>query len=157
VQLIVSLAWDWRSSVAVCAWIVSGVGMADHIKKSKKEAAQHISVSLGGGRKVVVCSGSQKIGSITMARCSTRTRSQLAKRGQASMCSLISCHVITLPQRRTGQLTVELIAFHSQMRKAAAHRVTSRAHRMEIAGRAMHLILTTREQGRRELCTWHTA
>jgi hypothetical protein len=48
VQLIVSLAWDWRSSVAVCAWVVSGVGIAEHITKSKKEAAQQISVSLGG-------------------------------------------------------------------------------------------------------------
>ncbi len=117
-QLIVSLAWDWHSSLAVCSWIVSGVGMADHIKNSKKEAAQHISVSLGSGRKVVVRSGSQKIGSIT--RCSTRTRSQLAKRGQTSMYSLISCHVTTLPQRRTGQLTVESIAFHAQMKR---HRV----------------------------------
>jgi hypothetical protein len=53
VQLIVSLAWDWRSSVAVCAWVVSVVGIAEHITKSKKEAAQQISVSLGGGRKVV--------------------------------------------------------------------------------------------------------
>ena len=155
-QLIVSLAWDWHSSLAVCSWIVSGVGMADHIKNSKKEAAQHISVSLGSGRKVVVRSGSQKIGSIT--RCSTRTRSQLAKRGQTSMCSLISCHVTTLPQRRTGQLTVEPIAFHAQMKKAAAHRGTSsRSLRMEIAGRAMHLILTIRKQGRREHCICHTA
>jgi hypothetical protein len=143
VQLIVSLAWDCHSSLSVCSWIVSGVGMADHIKNSRKEAAQQISVSLGNGRKVVVRSGSQKIGSITMARYSTRTRSQLAKRGQTSMCSLISCHVTTLPQRRTGQLTVEPIAFHAQMKKAAAHRGTSsRSLRMEIAGRAMHLILT---------------
>jgi hypothetical protein len=52
VQLIVLLAWDWCSSVAVCSWIVSGLGIADHITKSKKEAAQHIA-SLGGGRKVV--------------------------------------------------------------------------------------------------------
>ena len=39
-QLIVSLAWDWRSSVAVCAWVVSGVGIADHITKSKKARRQ---------------------------------------------------------------------------------------------------------------------
>ncbi len=91
-QLIVSLAWDWHSSLSVCSWIVSDVGRADHIKNSKKEAAQHISVSLGSGRKVVVRSGSQKIGSITMARYSTRTRLQLAKRGQTACAA--SSHVM---------------------------------------------------------------
>ena len=51
------------------------------------------------GRRAEGGISSRKIGSMTMTMCSTKTRSHLAKRGQSSMCNLISCHVTTLPQR----------------------------------------------------------
>ena len=51
-QVIVSLAWDWRSSVAVCSRSVSGLGIAEYGTESNKEASQLIA-SPGGGLKVV--------------------------------------------------------------------------------------------------------
>jgi hypothetical protein len=50
VHLLVSLAWDWCSSVAVCCWSVSGLGIADYVTKQRSRYHSSLHLRKASGR-----------------------------------------------------------------------------------------------------------